>query len=71
MRRKLMSRMSELHYEIMQQPQEDSPEIEYHMIYPEKMKWTPRLDNWYNKYYAKKKTNKSQYVKAKKVRLPF
>lgn len=62
--------MNELHYEKMQELQEDLPEIEYYMTYPEQKKFTPRIWNWFNKKYAKVKTIK-HYIKAKKVRLPF
>jgi len=66
-----MSKMSEYHYN---KPQEDDPSIEYHMLYPEKKHYTPRIDTWYNKKYANPKNYKPkwcQYVKAEKVRLPF
>ena len=62
-----MSKMSEYHYN---KPQEDDPSIEYHMRYPEKTRWTPFIRNWYNKKYAKIKSIKN-YIKARKVRLPF
>ena len=62
-----MSKMSEYHYN---KQQEDCPSIEYHMRYPEKTRWTPSIRNWYNKKYAKIKSIKN-YIKAKKVRLPF
>tara|TARA_R110002012_G_scaffold205700_1_gene375492 strand:+ start:2752 stop:2940 length:189 start_codon:yes stop_codon:yes gene_type:complete len=62
--------MNELHYEKMQELQEDLPEIEYYMTYPERKKFTPRIWNWFNKKYAKAKAIK-HYIKAKKVRLPF
>ena len=65
-----MSKMSEIHYEKMQKPQEDCPEIEYDMTYPIKYKFTPKIWTWFDKKYAKAKKIK-HYVKAKKVRLPF
>lgn len=51
--------------------QQDSPDIEYHMKYPEKRRFTPRIDNWFNKKYAKSKKAKAVYIKAKKVECPF
>ena len=64
-----MSKMSEYHYN-KQQSQEDDPSIEYYMKYPEKLRWTPNIYNWFNKKYAKIKSIKN-YIKAKKVGLPF
>ena len=64
-----MSKMSELHYEREQEMQEDCPYIEYHMKYPEKTRWTPSIRNWYNKKYEIKSIK--NYIKARKVRLPF
>ena len=51
--------------------QQDSPDIEYHMKYTEKSRFTPRIDNWFNKKYAKVKKAKAVYIKAKKVECPF
>ena len=51
--------------------QQDSPDIEYHMKYPQKSHFTPKIDSWYNKMYAKYKKNKAAYVKAEKVECPF
>ena len=69
-----MSKMAELHYEREQEMQEDCPYIEYHMRYPEKTRFTPTIENWYNKKYANPKNYKPkwcQYVKAEKVECPF
>ena len=44
-----MSKMAELHYEREQEMQEDLPEIEYYMTYPEQKKFTPRIWNWFDK----------------------
>ena len=65
-----MSKMAELHYKREQEMQEDCPYIEYYMKYPEKLRWTPNIYNWFNKKYAKIKSIKN-YIKAKKVGLPF
>ena len=51
--------------------QQDDPSIEYNMKYPEKMKYTPRIDTWYNKRYANPKKAKAVYIKAEKVECPF
>ena len=61
-----MSRMSELHYNIMQGYEPEDPEIEYDMTYPIKYKFTPKIWTWFDKKYAKAKKIK-HYVKAKKV----
>ena len=50
-----MSKMSEIHYEKMQKPQEDCPKIEYDMTYPIKYKFTPKIWTWFDKRYAKAK----------------
>ena len=63
-----MGKMSEYHYN---KPQEDDPSIEYHMLYPEKKHYTPRIDTWYNQRYANPKTAKAVYIKAEKVECPF
>ena len=44
-----MSRMSELHYNIMQGYEPEDPEIEYDMTYPIKYKFTPKIWTWFNK----------------------
>ncbi len=66
-----MSKMSELHYEKMQKPQEDCPEIEYDMTYPIKYKFTPKIWNWFEKKYLiphlMKNHNKPDYIKVEKV----
>ena len=46
-----MSKIKEYYRNI----QEDDPSIEYHMTYQYKGKWTPTLENWYNKKYANSK----------------
>ena len=69
-----MSKMAELHYEREQEIQEDCPYIEYYMKYPEKTRFTPTIENWYNKKYANPKNYKPkwcQYVKAEEVECPF
>ena len=70
----MMSKMSELHYKREQEMQEDLSEIEYYSKYDYIGKWTPTLENWYNKLYANPKNYKPkwcQYVKAEKVECPF
>ena len=65
-----MSKMKEYYNTL----KEDDPSIEYHMKYPEKKKYTPRIDTWYNKRYANPKNYKTgyiQHIKAKKVECPF
>jgi len=62
--------MNELHYEKMQELQEDLPEIEYYMTYQNVGKFTPRIWNWFNKKYAKAKAIK-HYIKAEKVECQF
>ena len=50
------------------------PEVEYHTIYQYIGKWTPTIENWYNKKYANPKDYKPkwcQYIKAEKVECPF
>ena len=70
-----MSKMAELHYEREQEMQEDCPEIEYYSIYDYFGKWTPTLENWYNKKYANPKNHKPKFYQYvgfdKEVRLPF
>ena len=56
-----MSKMSELHYEREQEMQEDLPEIEYYMTYPEQRKFTPRIWNWFDKKYANPKDYKPKW----------
>ena len=70
----MMSKMAELHYEREQEMQEDLPEIEYYSKYDYIGKWTPTLENWYNKLYANDKNYKPnwcQYVEAEEVECPF
>ena len=66
--------MSELHYEQSQRPQKDDPSIEYHMRYPQKSRWTPSIEKWFNKKYCDPKNYRTeyfQYIKAEKVECPF
>ena len=62
----MMSKMKEYY----NKQQEDDPSIEYHMKYPEKTRFTPTIENWYNKNYSKIKSIKN-YIKAEKVECPF
>ena len=65
-----MSRMSELHHEIINNSQEEDPSIEYNMTYHYIGKWTPGIYKWYQKKYNKG-NGKPIYIKAKKVECPF
>lgn len=56
-----MSKMAELAYQLEQDVQEDSPEIEYYMTYQYIGKWTPTLENWYNKKYANPRDYKPKW----------
>ena len=62
-----MSKIKEYYNNI----QEDDPSIEYHMTYKYQGKWTPTLENWYNKRYGNNKKAKPVYIKAEKVECPF
>ena len=66
-----MSRMSELHYEIMQGYEPEDPEIEYHMTYPEKYRFTPNIWNWFEKKYLiprlMQNYKRVEYIKAEKM----
>ncbi len=56
-----MSKMAELAYKLDQDMQQDDPEIEYYMV-PEYIgKWTPTLENWYNKKYANPRDYKPKW----------
>ena len=69
-----MSKMAELHYEREQEMQEDLPEIEYYMIYPEQKKFTPRIWNWFDKKYANPRDYMPEwykYVPCEEVECPF
>ena len=58
-----MSKMSELHYNIITKPQEDDPEIEYYMKYGgKKGRWIPTIEQWYNKFRIKPMVNKKNAV---------
>ena len=47
-----MCKMAELAYKLDEDMQQDDPEIEYYMVHEYIGKWTPTLENWYNKKYA-------------------
>ena len=55
-----MSKMAELAYQL-DQMQEDLPEIEYYSKYDYIGKWTPTLENWYNKKYANPRDYKPKF----------
>ena len=56
-----MSKMAELAYQLEQDVQEESHEIEYFMNYQYIGKWTPTLENWYNKKYANPRDYKPKW----------
>ena len=56
-----MSKMAELAYQLDQDMQQDDPEIEYYMVHEYIGKWTPTLENWYNKKYANPRDYKPKW----------
>ena len=56
-----MSKMAELAYKLDQDMQQDDPEIEYYMVHEYIGKWTPTLENWYNKKYANPRDYKPKW----------
>ena len=56
-----MSKMAELAYKLDEDIQQDDPEIEYYMVHEYIGKWTPTLENWYNKKYANPRDYKPKW----------